>query len=135
MVPLVSVLPPYPSTYVPNHSSTYPPTSVYVNSSILHTDESKDDTHTGIDPLPIHTDTLQSTPFPSATRACKFETTDTMDYIPRSGTTVRAANKPVSVPSQPEYIIPLPSIQGPATLPRPYTRETAIRSTIPGKLH
>ena len=119
-VPIVSVLPPYPSTYVTNQTATHPPTSVYVNSSILRTEESKDDIHTGTDPLPMHTDTLQSTPFLSATRACKFETTDTTDYIPRSDTTVRTANKPVMVPSQPEYIIQMPSIQGPTMLPRPY---------------
>ena len=118
-VPIVSVLPPYPSTYITNQTATHPTTSVDVNSSVIRTEESKDDIHTGTDPLPIHTDTLQSTPFLSATRACKFETTDTTDYIPRSGTTVRTASKPV-VPSQPEYIIQMPSIQGPTMLPRPY---------------
>ena len=119
-VPIVSVLPPYPSTYITNQTATHPTTSVDVNSSVICTEESNDDIHTGTDPLPMHTDTLQSTPFSSATRACKFETTDTTDYIPRSDTTVRTANKPVRVPSQPEYIIQMPSIQGPTMLPRPY---------------
>ena len=119
-VPIVSVLPPYPSTYITNQTATHPTTSVDVNSSVICTEESNDDIHTGTDPLPMHTDTLQSTPFLSATRACKFETTDTTDYIPRSDTTVRTANKPVRVPSQPEYIIQMPSIQGPTMLPRPY---------------